>query len=1347
MACTIPNMDEFLNKIKNGENVYVIPPSDSYENIESRLKHTKSTVKENPDTRKYQVNDSYELKTRVTTLVAEKFNKNKTYDSTDTVFAEAGTAGHAFLQSYLEGNDPGLTLKGWTITKEMAEQLKNVAEQIKKQAKEIQDSIDPTKEAKIFVEQTIFDPKQSVGGTADVLVLFSNRSALLFDYKFKFVNKSDFNEEGKFVNYDKVTKRFAEHEMQLGILANILKKNYGVTEIIGGRVIPIVSTINRYYDETDKKWYLDNKNIGYLETPFDDETILQQALLLPEKIGIQGINKYISSQYAKIRKLESTGKEEDRLKAEVIRNEVSQMVLFNDFDLLVKNIYKEYEDFKERINEVPYDSKGKPNPKYLSDGELESLYLKLKSAQIIADNTGLFMEKIKNVTTEEEKNKVRESLGKLNIGVKEITVEVDTAVKKRFIADVIGQDVIDEQGNVKMQRGEGFVNNWLFSLSDQQNYFVRSLAQLKLENEKLVADELDDYVKKWSKINNNVNEWINQNGRTRFIDLVFDKKTNNLIQQLDKKFFEERKKAIANNDVEWFKKHYDLNEGRTKEGYEAGLAAFEKRLRAEYTSEGQIQRRLESYKKNNDLWGKSVSPWTNSRLVKIKPEVFKNRNWVTPEYARLIGTPLEEFYNFYKDSMYKFIKMIDQRDRLKSNFVPWIRQSMAEAVMNGGALSLERLKDTFMTTFAKSNDTSYLSHDDTGRLEQDVPVYFVNPRLDEKGNVVPGEEKSLDFMNSLLMFGKMSMTHKAAKRNAGVANMLVEAYSNSQMYDTDVYGNLKRVGSEFLKRDVTELEKEAIRSLRDFYWYGIDMRTKDWTVKLGNSEISMVESARAIKRWWTLTTLSFGLKQAVGGYISAKANAWIDGAKGIYYNQKQYERATKKAYQQPKDFLALGLWMDIYTNDVIERKLKAVGMDAMDAGKSHLGFFSQTFQDTRYADYFRRYVNERSAMGIWSYESENRDNTLVNTVAMNFGIDKDGNFSRFRKDWFEKDGVTLKQEYKDMGYKSIAEIFKYDEKEGPRFEVNGKKLSKQESDKLWTKFREALKRIRSGISGEVGAEERTAASMTLVGQLLMQYRSWMPGILRERFGGISHDYRTLSVHQGRYRVLGKHLFQDDTKKGDSMTSLIGVAVLRMGQIIGEASSIPGIIRKIGGGEMHFKPDLERIKVEYQLWTENNPDLAEHIKLDDYIEMRVGQLNAMIVELRMIFAFIALLWLLGQLLAADDDDEDEYFLRAGYGVLRKAYGELTFTVFPSEYAKLTKNPIPLVSIPLTFFSALGNTFDETQDYFFGENSPYDKADWGHYSKRFLAGVPNLSKFFEWTEEDKDYLQEGIFEVKF
>lgn len=1346
MACKIPNIDEFLNKVKNGENVYPIPPNDTYENIEARLKHTRDTVKVNPDTRKYQAND-YEFKTRITTLVAERFNKNQTGSPVENVYAEAGTAGHEFLQKYLQGENPGLTLNGWTITQEMAEQLKNVANQIKKQAKEIQDSIDPKKEAKIFVEQTLFDPKQSVGGTADVIVLFSNKSALLYDYKFKFVNQSDFDKEGRFVNYNKVTKRFAEHEMQLGIMANYLKKYYGVTEIVGGRVIPLVATINRWYDETDKKWYLKNKDIGYLETPFDNETILQQALLLPEKIGIQGINKYISSQYAKIRKLESTGKEEDRLKAEVIRNEVSQMVLFNDFDLLVKNIYKEYKEFKKRINEPKYNSDGKPNKKYLTDEELESLYLKLKSAQIIADNTGLFMEKIKNTVSEKEKDKIRESLGKLNTGVKEITVEVDSAVKQRFIADVIGKDVIDEQGNVKMQRGEGFVNNWLFSLSDQQNYFVRSLSQLKLENEKLVADELDKYVGRWAKVNNTVNEWINQNGRNRFIDLVFDKKTNNLIQQLDKKFFAERKKAIENNDVEWFKKHYEINEGKTKEGYEEGLAAFEKRLRSEYSSEGQIQRRLESYKKNNDLWGDSVTPWTNNRLVKIKPEVFKDKKWVTPEYAKLIGTPLEEFYNFYKDSMFTFIKMIDQRDRLKSNFVPWIRQSMVEAVMNGGGLNLERLKNAFMTTLAKSNDSSYLSHDDTGRLEQDVPVYFTNARLDEEGKVIPGEEKSLDFMNSLLLFGKMAMTHKAAKRNAGVANMLVEAYSNSQLYDTDALGNLKRTGSDFAKRDVTELEKEAIRSLRDYYWYGVEMRTKDWTVKLGNSEISMVESARAIKRWWTLTTLSFGIKQAAGGYVSAKINAWIDGAKGVYYNQKQYEEATKKAYQNPKDFLALGLWMDIYTNDILERKLKEVGMDAMDAGKSHLGFFSQSFQDPRYGDFFRKYINERTAMGMWTYESENRDNTLVNTVAMNFGVDKGGNFVRFRKDWFEKDGITLKKEYKDMEYKSIAEIFKYDEKNGPRFEINGKKLSKEESDKLWIKFREAAKRIRNGISGEVGSEEKSAASMTLLGQLLMQYRSWMPGILREVWGGISYDYRTMSVHQGRYRVLGKHLFQDDTRKGDSFKSLVGMAFFRMAQIFWEASSLGGIIRKVGGGEMSFTPDLERIKVEYQLWSENNPDLGAVINIQDYTEMRVAQLNAMIMELRMIMAFIALLMLLGSLLAADDDDEDEFFLRMGYGIIRKAYGELTFTVFPSEYARLTKNPIPLVSIPLNISSSFVNTLDEGRDHFFGENSPYDRTDWAHYSKRFIPGIENISKFIEWTEEDKKYLQEGIFEVRF
>ena len=481
-------------------------------------------------------------------------------------------------------------------------------------------------------------------------------------------------------------------------------------------------------------------------------------------------------------------------------------------------------------------------------------------------------------------------------------------------------------------------------------------------------------------------------------------------------------------------------------------------------------------------------------------------------------------------------------------------------------------------------------------------------------------------------------------------------------------------------------------------------------------------------------------------YVAAKLNAWIDGAKGIYYSSDQFNNATKLYYKEASKVLALGLYMDIYTDDVIDRKVKAAGMDPMEVGKFRGNDAIRTFSDPKYAEWFRRWHYERMGMGIWKYESETRDNALVTAVAQNFGVNEENELVRFRKDYFEKDGITLKEEYKQKGYRSIYDVFKYDEKNGPQFVLPG--ATEEQKEKVYRKFREALKRIRSGISGEVGAEDKNYVNMTIWGQLFMHYRSWLPGVLRERFGRIRYDDRTMSVHQGRYNVMFKHLFQDTSKKDPQFSQFMLGALGRMGTILLEVSYLPYAYRGLVGKEKRYMPDVERLKTEYNLWIEQNPDYKDIIKLEDYLEMRIGQVNAMIMELRVILALGVILSMIASwLLGADDDDENEWLLRTGYAILRKAHSEMTFTLNPMEYTRMTKNTIPITAILEKAAKSGWNTFDELRDAIIKENSPYDKSGWFHYSKSFGFGLINISRIMEWTEEDMKYLQEKPWTVRF
>jgi hypothetical protein len=917
-----------------------------------------------------------------------------------------------------------------------------------------------------------------------------------------------------------------------------------------------------------------------------------------------------------------------------------------------------------------------------------------------------------------------------------MTKEIDGLVQQRHIADVLGEQVMKD-GKVKTQREQGYYTNALLSLGDQQNPFLRALNELKIENENSVNRQLETFMKDWAKVNNETNAWIRTNGRNKFLEMLVNKETGNLIAHFSPEFNEAFKDAQRNKEYDWIKKYYEPV--FTEEEFKKNREEFEQKLVLQGLDSDKVEAKLKKYDENHDLWN-SDKAWLNRKIIRIKESTYENERWMSDKRKAIVGTPLEDFYKFYRKSMGKFLSMVDKkREREGSNFIPWIRQELVEVFMSNGSDITKSIRETLLNSISQRTDSSYFTGD-INKLDMEVPVYFMDRPLDDNGNPIPGEEKSMDLMNSLLTFGKMAIAHRASKKTVGIANMIVEAYANSTVYETTPMGSLKRVGSQFAERPLTDFEKETARAFRDYYWYGIEMRSKDYVVDIGGKKISLIETGRMLKNRWTMMTLSFGLKQALGGYVSAKVNAWTEGSKGVYYNSKQFINATRLFYKEHEKTMALGMFMDIYTEDVIERKLRAQGLDPHDVKEFQKESFVRTFKDQRYAEWWRNFNIDRIGMGFWQYEAESRDNALVVAASQNFGINGNNEFVRFREGDFEADGVTLKEEKRSQGFRQMYEIFSYDSENGPRFNVDN--MTDAEKHKLYLRFREALKRIRSGISGEVSAEEKSYVSMTIMGQLLMQYRSWMPGVIRERFGQLTYENRTLSAHQGRYKVFFKHLFQDTSKKDIQFTNLMLTGMARLGRILAEAAYIPSAYRSLMGKEKKFTPDMQRIKLEYDVWKENNPDIAEQISLEDYAEMRVSQLTAMINEVRMIFLHASLLLMLAAWMKEDEDDEDEYALRFGYSILRKSYAELTFMLNPLEYSRMTKNAVPLASLPENMFKATTNTFDELRDIIFGENSPYDKAGWFHYSKKFVPLFPNISRIMEWSKEDEKYLQQGL-----
>lgn len=1115
------------------------------------------------------------------------------------------------------------------------------------QITESQKKINPNGKFTLIPEALLVDNKRSLGGSADVLVLFSNATATILDFK-TFRASGKYVERGRLIDNPIEIYKIASWEVQMAKYKEILT-GIGIKGFVQTRVVPYRLDF-QYKGKTEKSER--NTIINKLNKIEVGTRFLDQVLLTYESTGNQKLDEQIRKQQTFMNNLiikvdQKILKGKDKLEAEI---KIKQYQNSLNTLRLKKDVSETLTQIKNLINKVDktIGIDDKSNKGYLSDREL---ILNKEELEIFLGLNTAFINNPEIKLNEEDTLNLMTISGQINHYISEISSKQIVRAQEHAIE--IGEDLKSPlKTNIsrfaRVSEKEDAIHRVYQKDKDKANFEERKQQSELLEH-------LEGLKKRIQSKGYNPEE-LTKNGK--------------LINKLTKEFEQERNEAFREGDTKWLLDHYEFKEGYGLETYEKRLKEAKERYKEQGFSNDEVEEKIKHWIKFNN-WNNPLF-WTKGnwwKQMKMK-DSFVEANKSDIFKALETKPELVELYDFYQKKLAEFRRILGiEYGELPQDFIPNIKKGLVERLMTG-SMSMDAFLDA-MKIDDNSETLGKLRNSLTGEEERIIPIYFLK-ELETK-------DKSNEIMMSLQLFGNMVYHYQAQQRlEASQTNILYLLENNKfKEYQKSEKGELikhylgqtKEVSPEFI---------EQFKGIIDHDIYGLRDSSSLEDKSLAK-DLSMVKALKSLNQYVVLTKLAGNVIGASGAYIASAANTYFESTKKLFYSEEALKLAAKAQVKESLKYLAVGEFIQAYAQSTINERT------------NHLKFSLPA-----------KIISTEIAMKLYSYGEEGHTNRVQVAIMQDWGIDENGNLRKLDK---------INKDYEQRGLKKIAkslwDLTTYNEETG-EVKIEGA------TDNTYIMLRNVTRKALSGITGLVTDDDTNYINTTLLGNMLMTFKKWMPGMYGERFRGVRYDKDLDLVQQGRYTVFARNL---ETNNG--VKYLLAMVGLNSIKLLGDISTF-GFSQYAFGG--FYKINEELAKREYLKYLENNPDVKD-LKFEDFVQMKQGQVKAMIIEFRTLLLFAMMLVMaMGDW---DDDGEKDYknnwALRQFTKTLNKAQMELGFATSWSDFTQLIgKGVFPISSILFDLGGLVSNTLDEGRDDIFGENSPQDKTGPFYYTRKFIPG---------------------------
>lgn len=1336
MKCNTNNIEELNNVVKNGGVIYETSVNQTQQTTLSFFNHTSDNF-EKKDLVYQTVDGGSKLSKTVTTEISKKLEKKYGMSKFENleIMAEIGTFTHAinegvfkFLIDRTKGQNASEILLDIDLERLKWSDLKNDAiEYLKpiynkhnikltssnKQGMSNLESLyngvlDLYKDiithqhrlntkgipgdAVLLLEQIVVDPKSDIGGTADLIVLFSDNTAALYDFKSKIPAKKYLDEKGNLVTYDYITKSAKEkYKMQLHNLQRILVTKYGVKQVTRARIVPIQLEVPL---DPDGKLGKTVTNIVYGDK---QNRFLAQYAPLPEVTGLKHLDEYLKDIETKIRNYTNKndkGQYTNRIEElEIVKQSILTRLSYDSILSYASDLITEYDDLSklsiERLRELK--------------DELNSLLM-----------LNRVMHDLKQNLEEESKQALESSLRIISTGIVDKLFEVENELYNKrlnnYVNNLTGYSLVDQSGEFITFNDEGFLSKYINQLSQFDNPLFKTLKATIDDAKYNVREKVKSLIENVITIDSNLRNWMAQNGKDEkwLIDSLIDtdsssKDADNLYSKLSDPFRKELAKIKEGKDIDKIIRYYEPSEYH-KQNFERLKAEKKAHYEKTLPDAKSVKYAFEKWLNNNDLTFTNGEPTRPSAWfkqlkfgkLKLKESIIEKNYSDKFKYIQSVP-PLLAYYEMFENYNKEFRDVLGlEYYNLPNNFLPNVRKSNIDRMLDNGVIQgTKDIIDNFIQELdVREDDMIYGEIDpDTGEMKKTIPRFYINPFRNKNGEVAIGE-KSYDLTKSLIIFSKMAYNYQYMNDVEAVVLTMRDFLSEKgeQVIRRGDHVLKDFVGNELSSKIQGTSTEKIFQSFVDLYLYGVNVNPIS-ADSSGKYEKLILEA----KQYFTLKALGLGFIPSLGSFLAAKTQAAIEGFKGQIYTSDQYKTSMKYIYSDREKFHALYAFFDPMN----------IKYDFFNISDDKIGI-----GDPRERNKIKKYVNSRVLLRSFSAGDEFIDEVILASMAQNFYIDTDGNLRRMKND---EERATKK---------SLWESFSYKDGEA-NLDINPEKLKKVIID-----FRNAAQAAQSKIKGVIPEDDKAYWQTQIVGQVLMHFKSWMPGVMKERFGSVRYNDALQMVEMGRFTA-----FKQEMHSVEQLSIIPFIREIAIPKLL----ELFKHIMFFGG-----KGSNERLRMAYEAWLFRNPQHKGIVSFEDFMTAQRAQMKALIIELRLILAMAMLI----ALLTADFDDDGEKFYQEMWltrklvAVLAKTNQELSFTYNPAEFASMIKNPIPMAGVLTDAVNVLSNTYDETIDTVLGEKVPLpfhkaqtdDKTGFGYYTGKLIPGVSQLEKFLEIFNKD-------------